>query len=62
MLSAESSTDCGDVAFLAETDYGTISVDLVADELACRVEVGDLVFLSEFCFDFDRGCGSSLWE
>jgi hypothetical protein len=63
MLHAESFEDCGDIGFLAETDSGTffIAVDLNAEELVCRAEVRDFLFLREFRFDFDRSFGGGLW-
>jgi len=60
MLHAESCEDCGDIAFLSETDPSTIRVNLYAEELAYWTEVCYLVFLSEFRFDFDRSFGGSL--
>ena len=62
MLYAESSEDCGHITFLTETEAGTIAGDLDAKELPCQADVHDIVFLREFRFDFDHGCGSSLQE
>jgi hypothetical protein len=45
ILKAKSSEDCGDIGVLTETDSGIITVDLDAEELACRAEVRDLVLL-----------------
>jgi hypothetical protein len=36
-------------------------VDFNAEELACRAEIPDLIFLQQFHFDFNCGFGSSLW-
>jgi hypothetical protein len=62
MLHAESSENGGDKGFLTETDSGTnfITVDLDAEELACRAEVRDLIFLQEFGLDLDRSFGGGL--
>jgi hypothetical protein len=45
ILHAESSEDCADIGFLTETDSGIIAIDFDAKELACSVEVRDLVLL-----------------
>jgi hypothetical protein len=62
MLHAESFEDCEDIGFQTETDSGTIfiAVDLDAEELTCRTEVRDLIFLREFCLDLDRSLGGGL--
>jgi hypothetical protein len=61
MFYAESSENRGDIGFLTETDTGIFAVDFDSEELACRAEVHDHIFLWEFPFDFDRGFGSGLW-
>jgi len=45
MLHVESSEDRGDLGFLTETDPGTVAVDIDAEQLACRTEVRDFIFL-----------------
>jgi len=45
MFHAESSENRGDIDFLTETDSGIFAVDFDAEELACRDEVRDHIFL-----------------
>jgi len=60
MLHAKSSKDCGDIAFLTETEPSTIAVYLDAKEVTRRAEVHDHVLLWEIRLDFDRGFGRSF--
>jgi len=64
ILHIESFENCGDQGLLAKTDHGAgagtvfLAVDFDAQELACRAEIGDLVFFREPSLDFDRSFGS----
>jgi hypothetical protein len=68
ILHIESFENRGDEGLLAKTDRGAgagavfLAVDFDAEELACRAEIGDLVFFREPGLDFDRSVGSVfLW-
>jgi len=62
MLRAESLENSGDIGFRTETNSGTnfIAVDLCAKELVCRAEIGNLIFLWQFCLDIDGSLGGGL--
>jgi len=62
MLHAKSSEDWGDIGFLTETDSGTnyIAVDLNAEELVCRPEVRDPIYLRELWLGLDHGFGGGI--
>jgi len=65
ILHIESFENRGDEGLLAKTVGGAGSVVLAvnfdAEELACRAEIGDLVFFREPGLNFDRSFGSVLW-
>jgi len=62
MLRPKLSEDCGDIPFQTETDSGPkfIMVDLDGEELVCRAEVCDVIFLQDFALHLGHGFRSSL--
>jgi hypothetical protein len=55
--------NCGDESFLVKTDARTIvlALDLDAEELVCRAEIGDLLRFLKPGHNFDRSFSSIYW-